>query len=257
MGAKDDARGRRDNGLSARDYAVAGDVDPRVGEVLLDVLAVHGIGAYLRPTADLDPWMRVNQLPARPLDRLFVDRSRLHEARQLMASVREPTADPATAASRGGDGPQPEAGQTVAGRTELDYDREWARIIASFDVGPVGTEPAGSPPRRARRRDAEPDEPTLLDGLDTFGADLPEDEEDFVPPPAPPIPRPSGAAILAALGVFAGLLLIIKPSVVPAERPLAMATGLVCLAAGFGTLVWRLRPSRDEGDSDPDHGAQV
>ena len=44
-------RGRRDNGLDAADYAVAGDVDPRVGEHLLDVLAAGGIAAYLQPSA--------------------------------------------------------------------------------------------------------------------------------------------------------------------------------------------------------------
>jgi hypothetical protein len=29
------------------------------------------------------------------------------------------------------------------------------------------------------------------------------------------------------------------------------------VVAGFGTLVWRLRPGDDDDDSDPDHGARV
>ena len=59
-------RGRRDNGLDAADYAVAGDVDPRVGEHLLDVLAAGGIAAYLQPSADLNPILRTTTYPARP-----------------------------------------------------------------------------------------------------------------------------------------------------------------------------------------------
>src|SRR5919107_1186176 len=43
-------RGRRDNGLIASQYDPIGDVDPRVGEHLLDVLAGDGIAAYLQPS---------------------------------------------------------------------------------------------------------------------------------------------------------------------------------------------------------------
>ena len=49
-------------------------MDPRVGEHLLDVLAAGGIAAYLQPTADLNPILRATTLPARPTDRLYVDR---------------------------------------------------------------------------------------------------------------------------------------------------------------------------------------
>ena len=52
MSAGDARHGRRDNGLVAAEYAAAGDVDPRVGEHLLDVLALDGIAAYLRPSSD-------------------------------------------------------------------------------------------------------------------------------------------------------------------------------------------------------------
>src|SRR5258705_46094 len=70
-------RGRRDNGLIAAAYAAAGDVDPRVGEHLLDVLGLRGIAAYLQPAADLHPVTRTTTLPTRPTDRLYVDRAHL------------------------------------------------------------------------------------------------------------------------------------------------------------------------------------
>ena len=46
MSTGDARRGRRDNGLVAAEYAAAGDVDPRVGEHLLDVLALERTGEF-------------------------------------------------------------------------------------------------------------------------------------------------------------------------------------------------------------------
>ncbi|MCW2608857.1 MAG: hypothetical protein JWM15_103, partial [Cryptosporangiaceae bacterium] len=96
-------RGRRDNGLDATEYAAAADVDPRVGEHLLDVLGLAGIAAYLQPSADLHPVTRTTTLPNRPTDRLFVDRRHLAEARDVIGSLdvgtgSEPAADPARGA---------------------------------------------------------------------------------------------------------------------------------------------------------------
>ena len=84
MTGGDARRGRRDNGLVAADYAAAGDVDPRVGEHLLDVLGLDGIAAYLRPSSDVNPITRSNSLPARPTDRLYVDRDHLQTAKALL-----------------------------------------------------------------------------------------------------------------------------------------------------------------------------
>src|SRR5262245_6453145 len=82
--AGESRHGRRDNGLMAAEYAAAGDVDPRVGEHLLDVLALDGIAAYLRPTTDLNPVTRSSLLPRRPTDRLYVDRSHLDTAKEYL-----------------------------------------------------------------------------------------------------------------------------------------------------------------------------
>ena len=97
-------RGRRDNGLDAAEYAIAGDVDPRVGEHLLDVLAAGGIAAYLQPSADLNPVTRTTTVPARPVDRLYVDRSHLTTARDYLTQL----------ADEGGGDP-PRAGHPVTG----------------------------------------------------------------------------------------------------------------------------------------------
>ena len=101
------------------------------------------------------------------------------------------------------------------------------------------------------------EEPTLLDGLDTFGAALPDDStERFVPPDAPPVPRPSLTTTLAVVGVVGGLVLFLKPGLLSfLSESLAMFLGFTAVVTGFGTLVWRLRPGDD--DAGPDDGARV
>nr|WP_221376170.1 DUF308 domain-containing protein [Actinoplanes polyasparticus] len=275
-------RGRRDNGLDAADYAVAGDVDPRVGEHLLDVLAAGGIAAYLQPTADLNPILRATTLPARPIDRLYVDRAHLEVAREHLhkATDGEPPTPP----------PAPPADPTAAPATEPDIEAEWAKIVAGFhnSVDPTAApwpaseaiEAPKEPPRAGglsnasdfsgvslnRRRTDRPapgeQDPSLLDGLDTFGAGLPDDEDDegederYVPPPPPPLPRFSKYAIIGVLSVVVGFLLFLFPTMLPIDRDYVTLLGFAAIVSGAVMLVWRLR-SGDEDDYDDDNGAVV
>ncbi|BCJ36656.1 hypothetical protein Athai_41590 [Actinocatenispora thailandica] len=179
--------GRRDNGLHAAEYAVAGDVDPRVGEHLLDVLGLAGIAAYLQPTADLHPVTRTTTLPSRPIDRLYVDRDHLDEAREFLDKLGPSAApsaamDPAAGATPAGAGdptrpgtgadptapepPRPSPGERNPGELSDDDVRDaWAAIVAEFDApsaAPVPpwpvSEDVSDPPAGD---DAEPaDEPT-------------------------------------------------------------------------------------------------
>jgi hypothetical protein len=276
-------RGRRDNGLDAADYAVAGDVDPRVGEHLLDVLAAGGIAAYLQPSADLNPILRATTFPARPTDRLYVDRTHLDTAREHLEKL---TGDP---------GPTPPAPRqdirTDAGGDQSDVDAEWAKIVAGFHtavdptappwpaaegVDPTqapdapkndGTEQPGRPggklPSAAdfsgislnRRRT---DEPSLLDGLDTFGTgtdDDPDDDERYTPPPPPPLPHISKYAVAGVLGVVLGFVLFLFPWLLPIDRNYVTLIGFTAIVGGAVTLVWRLRSGDD--DDDFDDGAVV
>ncbi|MER5701862.1 DUF308 domain-containing protein [Micromonospora sp. NPDC002296] len=275
MSAGGARRGRRDNGLDASEYAVAGDVDPRVGEHLLDVLAAGGIAAYLQPSADLNPVTRTTTVPSRPVDRLYVDRSHLTTARDYLTQLADETpAEPA--------------------RNEPDVDAEWARIVAGFHTAPaagahpwpaaedVDDEPGEPAAGGAGRVGADEggtatdvrrlpwaadisgvsvgqgrqDEPSLLDGLDTFGADLPDGaEERYTPPPPPPLPRISKYAVAGVLAIIVGFVLFLKPSLLPVDRSVVTLFGFTGILAGFVTLIWRLRPG--DSDDDPDNGARV
>jgi hypothetical protein len=239
-----DARhGRRDNGLQAAAYASAGDVDPRVGEHLLDVLALRGIAAYLRPSSDQHPVTWSTTLPKRPTDRLYVDREHLETARDLVAHLtrEEQESEPAT---KGWVEP-----------TSDEVDLAFAQIVAGFGR-------TAGPPVEERRPVAVPEpqeEPSLLDALDTFGVDLPDDDEAdrFVPPEPPPVPKPSLPTALAVVGVVGGLAVFLKPGLLGfLNESLAMFLGFAAVVSGFGALVWRLRPGGDD-DETPDDGARV
>jgi hypothetical protein len=278
-------RGRRDNGLDAADFAAAGDVDPRVGEHLLDVLALDGIAAYLQPSADLNPILRATTYPGRPTDRLYVDRTHLTEARATMNRLTGGVS-PIPPASRGDNRPD-------AGGSQRDVDAEWAKIVAGFNQAvdptaappwpasetlavdptrppdPPSTDPHSPEPPKPlqsatdfsgitmnRRRTDNP-EPSLIDGLDTFGADLDDDEDErYIPPPPPPLPHISKYAIAGILGIIVGFVLFLRPQLVPIDENFVMLLGFSAVIAGAVTLVWRLR-SGDEDDDDFDDGAVV
>jgi hypothetical protein len=286
-------------------YEAVGDVDPRVGEHLLDVLGTRGIAAYLQPSTDLHPITRTTSLPARPTDRLFVDRDQVEAAR---AYVRRVTAE--QAAERAADPADAEADDTVTTDTddpvdrrrdqsrrhqrrrtdpkppgavgeegepgETDVDSAWAAIIAGYhltaDRDSKDDEPDASPamildePRLLPKIDpnGEPrpraDEPSLLDALDTFGSTLPdvdEDDEGYTPPPAPPLPKISAAAALGVVAIVGGLLLFVWPDLLPLARNTVLVLAFGLIVAGFGTLIWRLRPGDDEDDDDFDDGARI
>jgi hypothetical protein len=252
-------RGRRDNGLDAADYAVAGDVDPRVGEHLLDVLAAGGIAAYLQPSADLNPILRTTTFPARPTDRLYVDRTQLDAAKEQLDKL------------TGGAGPTPPAPK---GPSQSEIDAEWAKIIAGFhtpveqeapwpDSESVETKPKPTLPSAVdisgitlNRRRTDPQQPEpAFDGLDAADAAEDDEEERYIPPPPPPLPRISKYAVAGVLGIVLGFVLFLRPTLLPVDRDLVTLIGFSAIVAGAVTLVWRLRSGDD--DDDFDDGAVV
>jgi hypothetical protein len=247
-------RGRRDNGLVAAAYAAAGDVDPRVGEHLLDVLAVRGIAAYLQPAADLHPVTRTTTLPARPTDRLFVDREHVDTARGYLAQLADESPS--------------------SGTTEPDFDQLFAGIVAGFDsraesvTWPAAedldddgdTEEDRPAPRgglkRWRRSTVNPTV-TSADPFPPEDDDEDDEDEGYVPPPPPPLPRVSPASVLAVLSVVAGFVVFFNPDMLPIPGAVAMTLGFLAILGGFVGLIWRLRSGDDDDDWDPDDGAVV
>jgi hypothetical protein len=219
-------KGRRDNGLDAALWSPVSDVDPRVGEHLLDVLEAAGIAAYLEPATDIEPYTRTVSLPSPPSDRLFVDRARRTEARTLLDQHAEPPA-PARA-------PGPE-------RPGLDADAEFARIVAAFEAehgrADVTEQPRDDPPPL-------PAEPSVLDAP----------EEHFEPPPPPPLPVLAPATLYALLLLLVGVLLVFRPGTVGLSADVGLVLGVASVAGAVYVLVSRMRERSVE---DGDDGAVV
>lgn len=225
-------RGRRDNGLAATSWSALRDVDPRVGEHLLDVLEAAGIAAYLDPSSDVGPYTREVSLPSPPSDRLFVDRSRQSEARVLVDRYGDE--HPA------GERPRRRT-EPVPVRADLDEDAEWSRIVAAYEAehgtSGVDEQPSEAPP-------PAPHEVSILD--------LPE--EHYEPPPPPPVPVPAPHALYAGLLVVLGLVLIATPGWLKLSADLGLVLGVAAIAGGAAMLVSRMG---DRSDYDGDDGAVV
>ena len=228
-------RGRRDNGLDASLFSPLRDVDPRIGEHLLDLLHAVGIAAYLEPSSDVEPYTRSVSLPSPPSDRLFVDRARRAEARSVVDEH----------VPAGGSDPFPETPhrpERAAVRADLDEDAEWAGIVAAFEAehGRDVVEDAAPPP-------APPPVPHEVPILD-------RPDEHYEPPPPPPLPAPAPASLYAVLLVAFGLLLIGAPGVLRLTEDVGLVLGVAAIAGGVALLVSRMR---ERSDDDGDDGAVV
>ncbi len=285
MPADSGSRGRRDNGLTARAFLSVGDVDPRVGEHLLDVLYLNGIAAYLQPSVDYDAVTRAASLPRQPTDRLWADRRRADDARALVAAEaasagRPPAAgssgaSPATSHPAGSPPPATPPGPPWNGAADaLDEGAAWAEIVAFFHQDSTAAVPpwpvsedADEPriSRRARRHDdgaptVTPAQEWLTGGPEPEPTGIdpePAEEEGYVPPPPPPVPRISkhtfGALLAVAFGVF---VLALGPRLLGLDPDASLKVGILAVIAGIAYLIWRMRdgPSADER---PDDGAVV
>lgn len=165
--------------------------------------------------------------------------------------------------SRGKDGPE-------------DVDATFAEIVADLRADGFGlteqdvTEEPGTrttpqrperPERPADPAPADPPEPGWRGGgtsWDTtmFGDDPAEDEEHYVPPEPPPLPRPKMGAFLILLLFLAGLFLLIVPGVIGVGPTVATPLGILALATAIALLLLRVRQGPPPG-ADPNNGAQV
>ncbi|MDQ7802266.1 hypothetical protein Q5425_00885 [Amycolatopsis sp. A133] len=177
--------------------------------------------------------------------------------------------------SRGKDGPE-------------DVDATFAEIVADLRAGGFGltekdtvdtagtAEAAGtagseagaeSKPRKTPDRPAEPPavesppEPGWRSGgtsWDTtmFSDDPAGDDEHYVPPEPPPLPRPKMGAFLILLLFLAGLFLLILPGVIGVGPTVATPLGILALATAIALLLLRVRQGPPPG-ADPSNGAQV
>lgn len=241
-------RGRRDNGLQASLWHPLRDVDPRVGEHLLDVLREEGIAAYLAPSTDVGPYTRTQFLPSPPTDRLFVDRARRADARTVV----DTHADEHLPAA-----PTPRRRRTDRAEDAAATDAEFARIVAAWEA-----EAADAPPpppdleAPAPSQGPEPDD--VRDG--GRGGPLPppppaevpvldRPDEHFEPPAPPPLPVLAPASLYALVLIITGAVCIVTPGTLGLGLDVGIVIGVLAVVGGVAVLVSRMRDrSDDDGD---------
>ncbi|MEQ0564543.1 hypothetical protein ABJI51_36170 [Amycolatopsis sp. NEAU-NG30] len=159
--------------------------------------------------------------------------------------------------SRGKDGPE-------------DVDATFAEIVADLRAGGFGLpeeDVAESESRKTPERAPEPPpvdtppEPGWRSGgtsWDTtmFSDDPAGDDEHYVPPEPPPLPRPRLGAFLILLLFLAGLFLLILPGAIGVGPTVATPLGILALATSIALLLLRVRQGPPPG-ADPSNGAQV
>jgi hypothetical protein len=174
--------------------------------------------------------------------------------------------------SRGKDGPE-------------DVDATFAEIVADLRADGFGlpendtadtvdtAEAAGtglgteSGSRKTPDRPAEPPavdtppEPGWRSGgtsWDTtmFSDDPAGDDEHYVPPEPPPLPRPKMGAFLILLLFLSGLFLLVLPGAIGVGPTVATPLGILALATSIALLLLRVRQGPPPG-ADPSNGAQV
>lgn len=235
----------RSNGLTASAYSPVADVNPRVADVLLDELKDMQVAAYCQPieSSSVAGFARPEYV-TEVLVRLYVDAAATDEVREMLAA-RDPHL------------------------VEDNEDLTWAQIVAGYDA-PSTTTIAPWPVYEdldSGSADDDIDAPYPEDGATpdawTWSArrsptyDELREQERFVPPEPPPLPRLSGADKLSWLGLVGGPLVLVAAALfslsLPAWVGLVAALGFV---GGFVSLVVRMDNGQDRLD-DPDNGAQV
>lgn len=118
------------------------------------------------------------------------------------------------------------------------------------DDGP----PPPAPPPAALAPDALP---PATPAVHRPGPEQPVDDDHFHPPEPPPLPRPGPPALVGAVLIGIGLLLVAVPQTLGLSSLYGLPLGLVGIAAGLTWLVMRMWPSDDADDhyDDPDDGA--
>lgn len=135
-------------------------------------------------------------------------------------------------------------------------DAEWLQLVETYGDRPEFPEPTAPDPIAAPADDPADDPGPVLEEPSEFNPSW-EDEGGFVPPPAPPVPRPRGPKAFAWFGLFGVPVLVLLTIMLSIE--LSQFVTLLFLAwfvGGFGYLVATMQGPKDP-DSGGDDGAVV
>jgi hypothetical protein len=107
-----------------------------------------------------------------------------------------------------------------------------------------------TPPGGQQRPDAVRPQPDPADGHRRHVPPVPPEDEHFVPPEPPPLPRLGLSSLLGLALLVVGVVLLAVPGLLGGPIGLGIVPGLLAMTAGLGWLVFGLRRGRGSDGSD-------
>jgi hypothetical protein len=148
----------------------------------------------------------------------------------------------------------------VSDRPE-DVDAAFAAIVADLEREGLGsnvepdTEPTEELPHPPAALAAEEPAASWRGHDSDWDWSWGSDDEHYIPPDPPPLPRLRPMTIVALMLVVAGVVLLIAPGAIGLDPRIGTPISLLALVCGFGLLFLRIR--RTPPDTEHDHGAQI
>jgi hypothetical protein len=214
--------GRLDNGLRAPAYVPLTDVDAALGQHLLGALGRARIAAYLLPAA------------AGAQQRLFVASEERVDARTIVL-----------AAVRALGGEQPDVPPQPDPLADVDTDAAFQALVADWKIDTLAA--IRDAERALSREDAEWRarliKPPAADAVWL-------DEDHYVPPEPPPLPRLAAPTIIAMSVLAVSIILLGIGGQVGIANGLTLVLGIVGVLLGVGILLTRVRERRRDEDDD-------
>jgi hypothetical protein len=148
----------------------------------------------------------------------------------------------------------------VSDRPE-DVDAAFAAIVADLEREGLGanvepdTEPTEELPHPPPAAPAEEPAASWRGHESDWDWSWGSDDEHYIPPDPPPLPRLRPMTIVALILVVAGVVLLLSPGLIGLDPRIGTPLSLLALVCGFGLLFLRIR--RTPPDTEHDNGAQV
>jgi hypothetical protein len=214
------------NGLLASSYVALTDVSAPMAPRLLTALERARIAAYLAEAPSADGALR-----------LYVASAERSDARTIVAAVVKASGEIADAVPESS--PDPLAG--------IDADAAFAALVADWHVDTLNAI------RDAEKDLSREDEDWRLRLSAQPGAsddDGPTwlDEDHYVPPTPPPLPRPTGPIMLGLLLVTASILLLAFGGDLGLPFELSLFLAVSGILSATALFIMRLREFRDDED---------
>ena len=232
-----DEAARRDNGLRATSYVALTDVRADVSEHVLTALRRARIAAYVDAGVG-------NRL------RLFVAADERTDARTIVAAAVRGLAatQQASPETRNGDtvdGDAPPDAAPHGGSGAADTEAAFAALVANWHVDTVAA--VRDAERDLTREDADWRQrlarPSARD-------EVPLDEDHYVPPAPPPLPRLARPTVAAIVVLVASIMVLGLGAYVGLADQVTLVLGIGGLLVAAGILLSRVREQRRDDDDD-------